>query len=61
MPTILPDFQDSFTSGPRINVTWLSWLSAVGEIGATLFLGYAGLRVRRRAAIEPPGRARETV
>jgi len=24
-------------------------------------LGHAGLRVRRRAAIEPPGRARETV
>lgn len=42
LPTFLPDFQDSFTSGPRINVTWLSWLSAVGEIGVSLFSAMRG-------------------
>jgi hypothetical protein len=47
LPTFLPGFQDSFTSGPRINVTWFSWLTAVAEIGAGLILGYAGLQVRR--------------
>lgn len=33
LPTFLPGYQDSFTSGPRINVTWFSWLTAVAEIG----------------------------
>lgn len=47
LPTFLPSLQDSFTSGPRINVTWFSWLTAVAEIGAGLVLGYVGLRVRR--------------
>lgn len=47
LPTFLPDFQDSFTSGPRINVTWFSWLTAVGEIGAGLILGYVGVQARR--------------
>jgi hypothetical protein len=48
LPTLLPGYQDSFTSGPRINVTWFSWLTAVGEIGAGLVLGYVGLRARAR-------------
>jgi hypothetical protein len=48
LPTVLPGYQDSFTSGPRINVTWFSWLTAVGEIGAGLALGYVGLHARRR-------------
>jgi hypothetical protein len=48
LPTFLPNFQDSFTSGPRINVTWFSWLTAVGEIGAGLVLGYVGVQARRR-------------
>jgi hypothetical protein len=47
LPTFLPGYQDSFTSGPRINVTWFSWLTAVGEIGAGLILGYVGLHVQR--------------
>ncbi len=47
LPTFLPGYQDSFTSGPRINVTWFSWLTAVGEIGAGLVLGYVGLHARR--------------
>jgi hypothetical protein len=37
-------YQDSFISGPRINVTWFSWLTAVAEIGFGLLFGYAGLR-----------------
>ena len=48
LPTFLPGYQDSFTSGPRINVTWFSWLTAVGEIGAGLVLGYVGLHARRQ-------------
>jgi uncharacterized membrane protein YozB (DUF420 family) len=48
LPTFLPNYQDSFTSGPRINVTWFSWLTAVGEIGAGLVLGYFGLWARPR-------------
>ena len=47
LPTFLPSYQDSFTSGPRINVTWFSWLTAVAEIGTGLVLGYVGLRARR--------------
>ncbi|WP_231986646.1 hypothetical protein [Mycobacterium sp. 852002-40037_SCH5390672] len=53
LPTFLRDFQDSFTSGPRINVTWFSWLTAVGEIGAGLILGYVGLHARRAQAVDP--------
>ncbi len=48
LPTFLPGYQDSFTSGPRINVTWFSWLTAVAEIVAGLALGYAGMQARRR-------------
>ena len=44
LPTFLPSYQDSFTSGPRINVTWFSWLTVAGEIGTGLVLGYIGLR-----------------
>lgn len=51
LPTFLPGFQDSFVSGPRINVTWFSWLTAVGEIGTGLVLGYVGLQARRRSAV----------
>lgn len=58
LPTFLPGHQDSFTAGPRINVTWFSWLSAVGEIGTGLILGVVGLRARRRAAVEPPDHPR---
>ncbi|WP_225323293.1 hypothetical protein [Mycobacterium marseillense] len=61
LPTFLPDYQDSFTAGPRINVNWFSWLTAVGEIGAGLILGFVGLRARRRADVEPPARPREVV
>jgi len=47
LPTFAPGFHDGFTSGPRINVAWVSRLTAVGEIGTGLVLGYAGLRARR--------------
>jgi hypothetical protein len=47
LPTFLPGYQDSFTSGPRINVTWFSWLTAVGEIGCGLLLGYLGVQGMR--------------
>jgi hypothetical protein len=47
LPTFLPAFQDSFVTGPRINVTWFSWLTAVAEIGTALMFGFAGLRTLR--------------
>lgn len=50
LPTFAPGYQDSFSAGPRINVTWFSWLTAAGEIGAGLVLGYIGLQARRRGA-----------
>jgi hypothetical protein len=52
LPTFLPSFQDSFISGPRINVTWFSWLTPVAEIGTGLTLGYVGLQARRRSAVD---------
>ncbi|MDT5201160.1 MAG: hypothetical protein QOH34_2682, partial [Mycobacterium sp.] len=47
LPTFLPGYQDSFISGPRINVTWFSWLSAVTEIGTGIVFAIAGLRAGR--------------
>jgi hypothetical protein len=61
LPTFLPAFQDSFTSGPRINVTWFSWLTAVGEIGMGLILGYVGLHARRGEAIDASGKRRSEI
>ena len=54
LPTFLPALQDSFVTGPRINVTWFSWVSALAEIGTALVFGYAGmqsLRVRPEAGL----------
>ena len=42
LPSYWPDFQDSFVNGPRIGVTWFSWLTALTEIGTGLFFAYAG-------------------
>jgi hypothetical protein len=49
LPSFWPAFQDSYISGPRINVTWFSWVTALSEIGTGLFFAYAGVRARRRA------------
>jgi hypothetical protein len=54
LPTFLPALQDSFVTGPRINVTWFSWVSAVAEIGTGLVFGYVGmqsLRARSNAGL----------
>jgi hypothetical protein len=47
LPTFLPAYQDSFVSGPRINVTWFSWLSAFTEIGTGIVFAIAGLPAGR--------------
>lgn len=47
LPSLLPAYQDSFVSGPRMNVTWFSWLTAVAEIGTGLIFGYVGLQSLR--------------
>jgi hypothetical protein len=47
LPNWWPAFQDSYLTGPRINVTWFSWVTALSEIGTGLVFGYAGLRARR--------------
>jgi hypothetical protein len=51
LPSYFPAYQDSFVSGPRINVTWFSWVSAVAEIGTGLVFAIAGLRARRPAGV----------
>jgi hypothetical protein len=54
LPTFLPALQDSFVTGPRINVTWFSWFSALAEIGTALVFGCVGmqsLRVRPKAGL----------
>jgi uncharacterized PurR-regulated membrane protein YhhQ (DUF165 family) len=48
LPSYLPAYQDSFVSGPRINVTWFSWVSAVAEIGSGIVFAIAGIRARSR-------------
>jgi hypothetical protein len=56
LPTFLEGFQDSFVSGPRINVTWYSWFTAVAEIATGLILGYAGVRSSRARSPVPESR-----
>ena len=51
LPSFLPAYQDSLVSGPRINVTWFSWISAVAEIGTGIVFAIAGLRARRPAGV----------
>ncbi|WP_231997335.1 hypothetical protein [Mycobacterium sp. 1245111.1] len=46
LPNYFPAIQDSFVSGPRINVTWLSWVSAAAEIGTGIVFAIAGMRAR---------------
>lgn len=46
LPNFWPMFQDSYVTGPRINVSWFSWVTALSEIGTGLLFAYAGLRVR---------------
>ena len=46
LPNFWPAYQDSFLSGPRINVTWFSWVTALSEIGTGMLFAYAGLRAR---------------
>ena len=42
LPSYFPAYQDSFVSGPRINVTWFSWVSAAAEIGTGIVFAIAG-------------------
>jgi hypothetical protein len=51
LPTFLPGYQDSFISGPRINVTWFSWFSAVTEIGTGIVFAIVGTRARRPSGV----------
>lgn len=41
-------FSDSFLDSASLGVTAFSWVTALLEIAADLFLGYAGLRAIRR-------------
>ena len=49
LPNFWPAYQDSFLSGPRINVTWFSWVTALSEMGTGLLFAYAGICARREA------------
>jgi hypothetical protein len=53
LPNFWPAYQDSFISGPRINVTWFSWVTALSEIGTGLLFAYAGLRARNVGRTRP--------
>jgi len=44
MPTYWPAVQDSFVSGPRVDVTWFSWVTVVISIGAAMVWAHAGSR-----------------
>ncbi|MBA0047481.1 hypothetical protein [Mycobacterium sp. NPDC050853] len=44
MPTYWPAVQDSFISGPRVDVTWFSWVTVVVAIGAAMVWAHAGSR-----------------
>jgi hypothetical protein len=46
LPNLWPAYQDSYVTGPRINVTWFSWVTALSEIGTALLFAYAAVRVR---------------
>src|ERR1700712_201206 len=48
LPSYLPAYQDSFVSGPRINLTWFSWVSAAAEIGTGIVFAIAGIQARSR-------------
>lgn len=56
LPSFWPAFQDSFISGPRINVTWFSWVTALSEIGTGLLFAYAGARARNARSLPVPDR-----
>jgi hypothetical protein len=47
LPSFWPEYQDSYLTGPRINVTWFSWATALTEIGTGLLFAYAGLRAKK--------------
>jgi hypothetical protein len=51
LPSYFPAYQDSFVSGPRINVTSFSWISAVAEIGTGIVFAIAGFRARRPSGV----------
>jgi len=46
LPTWWRALSDSFVSPPQTNVTWFSWVTAVGEIGTGIIFGVAGVRAR---------------
>jgi hypothetical protein len=53
LPNFWPAYQDSYVSGPRINVNWFSWVTALAEIGTGLLFAYAGVRAKNfRAATD---------
>ncbi|ALR10250.1 hypothetical protein [Mycobacteroides saopaulense] len=44
LPTYWPAVQDSFVSGPRVDVTWFSWVAVLISIGAAMVWAHAGSR-----------------
>lgn len=56
LPDFWPAYQDSYLSGPRINVTWFSWVTALSEIGTGLLFAYAGMRAKKATRALAPVR-----
>jgi hypothetical protein len=46
LPTWWRVLSDSFVSPPHTNVSWFSWVTAVGEIGTGTIFGVAGVHAR---------------
>ncbi|WP_255776084.1 hypothetical protein [Mycobacteroides abscessus] len=44
MPSYWPSVQDSFVSGPRVDVTWFSWVTMLISIAAAVVWAHAGSR-----------------
>lgn len=51
LPNFWPGYQDSYLTGPRVNVTWFSWVTALCEIATGLLFAYAGFRAKARSNI----------
>jgi hypothetical protein len=45
LPSWWPAYSDSYVTGPRIGVTWFSWVSVAAELGTALVLGLASVKV----------------
>lgn len=56
LPSWWPAYSDSYVTGPRIGVTWFSWVSVAAELGTALILGLASVKVVGQRSPTGPSR-----